>query len=351
MFKPTKEDINVILDRTQSEFRKLSGSTVYLTGAAGFLGRYFLHVISQYNANADRKIKLIGVDNFISSGVFGQNLQIDQLEGLEFKKVDVSNLTQEDLDLARSANFVIHCAGIASPQHYKTNPLETIDVAINGSRKLLEACRTSGARYTFFSSSEIYGNPPAHEIPIKESFKGIVSSTGPRSCYDESKRLGETLCSVYQTEYEVHTNIIRPFNVYGPGMQSMDYRVMPNFAFRIKENLPLEVYGTGKQTRTYCYVTDAITGFLKIFCSGEPGQAYNIGNPNEEISALSLAEKFKESANKKVEILVKDHPPEYPSDEPDRRCPDISKAKQHLNYSPIVNLDSGIARFCEYVGM
>jgi UDP-glucuronate decarboxylase len=349
VFLPRNEDINEILNSTESELNKLKGSTVFLAGAAGFLGRYFLNCFSEFNKNNVEKIKVIGVDNFISSGKFGNTVREKSYDNVYFKSLDLTDLNNKDFNEICDASHVIHAAGIASPKHYKENPLATIDVAVQGSRKMLEICKDTGARYTFFSSSEIYGNPPNEEIPIKESFKGLVSSTGPRSCYDESKRLGETLCSVYGSEFNVHTNIIRPFNVYGPGMQSTDYRVMPNFAFRLKNNEPLEVYGTGNQTRTYCYVTDAISGFLKVFCIGRFGEAYNIGNPNEEISAFDLAKRFKALTASNSCINVIDHPTDYPADEPDRRCPSINKAEEHLNYSPAINLETGISRFAEYI--
>lgn len=351
MFMPSKTDINEILLNCETELNTLKGSKIYLAGAAGFLGRYLLSTFSKFNEMNDEKISIVGVDNFISSGEFGRLLQTGNMDGVGFRAVDLIKLSDQERADIMSSTHVIHAAGIASPTHYKKHPLATIDVAVNGSRNLLESCKQSQAKFTFFSSSEIYGNPPNEYIPIKESFKGLVSSTGPRACYDESKRLGETLCSVFGNEFGVHTNIIRPFNVYGPGMQSTDYRVMPNFAFRIANGQALQVYGDGNQTRTYCYVSDAIAGFIKVFARGRYGEAYNIGNPNEEISASKLAVRFQEISTKKCEVHVVAHPDDYPADEPDRRCPSIDKAKQDLNYSPEVGLTDGISRLLNFIGI
>ena len=133
-----------------------------------------------------------------------------------------------------------------------------------GTYNMLGLAKRVGAKLLLASTSEIYGNPENHAVPTKESYNGNVSSVGPRSCYDESKRLGETFCYIFNTYHNVHTNIIRPFNVYGPGMMSKDYRVLPNFASLIKQNKPIKIYGNGKQTRTFCYVSDALVGFIKI---------------------------------------------------------------------------------------
>ena len=182
-----------------------------------------------------------------------------------------------------------------------------------------------------------------------------MSCQGPRSCYDESKRVGETLCHIFHETKGTATNTIRPFNVYGPGMQETDYRVLPNFASRIKGGQPLNVYGSGNQTRTFCYITDAIVGFLLVVLHGVPGEAYNIGNPTPEISMVDLVERIGKVTGKPVAHNVIEYPDSYPADEPNRRCPDIRKAKLQLKYEPEVSLDEGLRRFftwadANYVG-
>ena len=213
---------------------------------------------------------------------------------------------------------------------------------------MLELSLKHGARFTFFSSSEIYGDPDPNYIPIPENYRGNVSIMGPRSCYDISKRLGETLCYVFQTNLGLHTNVIRPFNIYGPGMQKNDYRVLPNFAHNIQNNTKLKIYGDGNQTRIFCYITDAIAGFLLVICKGVYGEPYNIGNPVPEVSVLELVQKMESVLSKNFKYDVVDHPDSYPADEPQRRCPDITKAQLQLNYKPRVSLEDGLERFFDW---
>ena len=171
---------------------------------------------------------------------------------------------------------------------------------------------------------------------------------GPRACYDESKRIGETLCYIYKNSFDVHTNIIRPFNVYGPGMNQKDYRVLPNFISNIVNNKDVNIYGTGKQTRTYCYISDAIEGFLRIIAKGVSGEAYNIGNNKPEISVIELVSLLQKIHQKKFYSKKINYPDSYPEDEPQRRCPDIAKAKKDLNYFPKVNLEDGLRNYLKW---
>ena len=213
---------------------------------------------------------------------------------------------------------------------------------------MLEIARQNSARLVFFSSSEIYGDPDPRHVPTPESYRGNVSCQGPRACYDESKRVGETLCYVYHEQFGVHVNAIRPFNVFGPGMPETDYRVLPNFASRIVNGKRIQVYGSGNQTRTYCYVTDAITGFLKVLASGVPGEVYNIGTPDPEISVLDLVSRIQRVLDREVPHDLIEHPDSYPADEPMRRCPDIRKAQLQLGYEPTVKLDDGLRRYFDW---
>jgi UDP-glucuronate decarboxylase len=245
-------------------------------------------------------------------------------------------------------DYIIHAAGIASPFHYRRYPLETLGVAIDGTRNLLELARTKRSRFAFFSSSEIYGDPDPAHVPTMESYRGNVASMGPRACYDESKRVGETLCHIYHDSFDVETVCIRPFNVYGPGMREADYRVLPNFASAIKAGRPLRVYGTGRQTRTYCYVTDAMTGFFLAVLKGLPGHPYNIGASSPEVSVHQLVEAIEKALGRELERQVIEHPDSYPADEPQRRCPDLRKAMTHLDYRPERGLEEGLKRFLDW---
>ena len=339
-------DIEEICSNLSEEIEIMKHKTIFFAGIAGFLGRYFVEIVNHINNKYDAKIKLIGVDNFVSSGVLGEYVNNYDNRWFTFDKLDLSKPTEFNIN--DDIDYVIHAAGIASPAQYKSRPMQTFDVAINGSKLLLELAKSKNSRYVFFSSSEIYGDPDELNIPVKESYKGYVSSMGPRACYDESKRAGETLAYIYNRYENLHTNVIRPFNVFGPGMQKTDYRVMPNFVFNAKEGKPLEVYGSGNQTRTYCYITDAITGFMKVFLLGKPGEAYNIGNPEPELSALELANIFSEVHPKNITVEKKEYPDNYPEDEPSRRCPSIKKAINDLKYAPKVILKDGVSRLIDW---
>jgi UDP-glucuronate decarboxylase len=290
----------------------------------------------------DKPCRLLILDNLITAGAEGAKLPT--LTDGEFTEHDII----QPFDPEEPIDTIMHLAGIASPYYYRAYPIETLEVAITGTRNMLELAEKYDARFTFFSSYENYGDPAPNQIPTQESYRGNVSCQGPRACYDESKRVGETLCYIYHTKFGTHTNVIRPFNVYGPGMQETDYRVLPNFASNIKAGRPVSVYGSGNQTRTFCYITDAITGFMKVALRGVAGEAYNIGNPDPEISMMELVKRLEKVIDKKVDLKIIDYPDSYPADEPNRRCPDIRKARLQLEYAPSVTLDDGLGRFMRW---
>ncbi len=336
-------DIDEICARLGAVAQAFAGKTVLLTGARGFLGRYFTDVFLRLNEKLlEKPVHIVALDNLITAGDAGA--EIPQSENLTFVEHDVINPYSTD----RSIDYVIHAAGIASPFYYRAYPLETLEVAITGTRNMLELADQHDARFTFFSSSEIYGDPDPKHVPMAESYRGNVSCQGPRACYDESKRVGETLCYIFHNKNGTHTNVIRPFNIYGPGMQETDYRVLPNFANRIKAGQPLNVYGSGSQTRTFCYVTDAIFGFILVFLNGVAGEAYNIGNPQPEISMIDLAHRMKAVSHRDVEFNLIEYPDSYPADEPMRRSPDIRKARLQLGFHPRIELDEGLSRFLNW---
>ena len=335
-----KSDISEIINRTHSICQEISGKTILITGARGFLGRYFIEIFKQLNGkHLTSPVHVVAVDNLITSGKYAEQ-SIDD-SNIRFIEHDVIKPFSFD----KEVHYVIHAAGIASPQYYQKYPLETLDVAITGTKNMLQLAKQKNAKFTFFSSSEIYGNPDLKNIPTKEEYWGNVSSLGPRACYDESKRVGETLCYIFNQQFGVKTNIVRPFNFYGPGMQEKDYRVLPNFASRIKAKRPLKIYGRGDQTRTFCYITDALTGLLQVILRGAPNEVYNIGNPEPEISMTHLAEMINKVLDYKIPYEVIDYPDNYPSNEPNRRCPDIQKAQKYLEYNPQVKLEDGLKRF------
>lgn len=335
-------DIQEICDGLKYEAREFAGSRILITGARGFLGRYFTDVFLRLNAQVLRDpCEIIAIDNLVTSGVLGSEMPRDR--NFAFVNHDIIKPFHPE----RPVNYILHLAGIASPYYYRKMPLATLQVATTGLQNMLEIANKDSARLLFFSSSEIYGNPDKDNVPTQESYPGHVSCLGARACYDESKRLGETLVRVYQQEFSVRGSIVRPFNVYGPGMQKLDFRVLPNFAAKILSGEPVTIYGDGNQTRTFCYVTDAIRGFLQVLIKGVPGEPYNIGNPQPEITMRDL---FGEIAKIRPEAQHKiaAHPDSYPADEPQRRCPDISKARIQVGYEPVVALPDGLKRFFDW---
>ena len=335
-------DIIEIVERLGNKKDLFSGKRILLTGGTGFLGRYFVEVFDLIAQNLVEKLELVILDNLVSGCDLSH--KFCDYDHLKF----VNHNVIQPFDDGKKYDYIIHAAGIASPFYYKKMPLQTLDVAITGTRNMLDLALKNNAKFSFFSSSEIYGDPDPREIPIKENYRGNVACQGPRACYDESKRVGETLADIYHNYKKLHTNTIRPFNIYGPGMQENDYRVLPNFARSIKKGLPLKVYGSGRQTRTFCYITDAIIGFLLVVLNGKSGEAYNIGNSEPEISILDLAKEIKSVVGESVKYEIVDYPNSYPGDEPTRRLPDLNKAKEHLDYEPKISLNEGLVRFLNW---
>ena len=332
------KDKKIIVKNTKKIINFFKNKNILITGANGFLGKYFIEVFNEYNCYLDQPINIIAIDKTFLKNSYNKN------KNLSIIRKDVS----KKILINKKIDIIIHAAGIASPFYYRKEPLETLDVAINGTRNLLNIAKINESKFIFFSSSEIYGDPDNKNVPTKEDYRGNVNSMGPRACYDESKRLGETLCYIYSNYFNVHTNIIRPFNIYGPGMGQSDYRIFPNFVSNILQNKPISIYGSGNQTRTYCYITDAIEGFLRVIKFGKFGEAYNIGNNRPEVSVEDIYKVLKKINDKKVIAKYVKHPKSYPMDEPQRRCPDIEKSKKHLGYKPKIGLETGLNKYIDW---
>jgi nucleoside-diphosphate-sugar epimerase len=347
------EDLDYICSRLAEEFSQMEGDSLLVTGGAGFLGYYLVMSALHYNRTRPKEaaIRVTVWDNFMR----GRPTWLAQLS------VD-PNLTIEARDLVAPLpesmpqfEWIIHAAGIASPPYYRKYPLRCIDANINGLRNLLDHTlrQTAGGRplkgFLFYSSSEIYGDPLQDSIPTPETYRGNVSCTGPRACYDESKRFGETLAVVFAQQYGVPTKIARPFNNYGPGLKITDQRVIPDFARDVLAGRDIVMYSDGTPTRTFCYAADAIVGYYKVLVRGHHGEPYNIGIERPEISIADLASRMVTVAHDVLGYqgrLVRKTNPEsvYLVDNPNRRCPDISKARAHLGYEPSIMIDEGIRR-------
>ena len=336
------EDIDNIIIGLGKDALKLSGKTVLISGGSGFLGSYINHTINRLNEEVlKEKCKVISIDNYITGSEKQNFLGSIESKYFEFIFQDV----RIPMIIKNKVDYVIHAAGLASPYYYQKFPLETIESAVIGAKNLLELARSKGVKgFLFFSSSEIYGDPDSKHVPTPETYAGHVSSIGPRACYDESKRLGETLCLVYHQQFGVPIKIVRPFNIYGPGMKPNDYRVIPTFLYHGLREEALPVHDKGEQTRTFCYISDGIIGFLKVLLSGKPGEVYNIGNDKPEITMENLAEAVVKILDNKSSVRKISYPSSYPAGEPQRRCPDLSKAKKDLKYIPQMDLETGLKR-------
>jgi UDP-glucuronate decarboxylase len=340
-----KEDIDVIVNNLRQEAQKLSGKTLLISGGSGFLGTYIIGVIAELNRSVlPQPCRVISIDNFITGSRQNFLGPVDD-QNIIYREGDVTRPVEID----EPVHFIIHAAGLASPVYYQKFPLETIETTIMGVKNLLELSRKQSdfKSFLFFSSSEIYGDPHPDFIPTSEDYRGNVSSTGPRACYDESKRLAETICVVYHQLYQTPVKLVRPFNVYGPGMKTNDYRVVPNFIFKGLMGQALPVHDKGNQTRTFCYISDAITGFLKVFLSDKPGEVYNVGTDREEITMSELANRVSALLPQPVPVNLIAYPDSYPTDEPRRRCPNISKVRQ-LGYEPHIDLQTGLKRTIQW---
>mgnify|MGYP001304472924 CR=1 FL=1 len=341
-FKHYKSDIKEILDGIGSGYRKFRNKKILLIGANGFLGKYFVKTFESLIETKKINLLLDCYDNHISSRKSEFSL-LSKNKNIKFFNADINNIK-----INKNYDFIIYLAGIASPFIYKKYPLETLSVCYLGVKNLLEKCKKDKSEFIFFSSSEIYGNPDKKNLPTKEIYYGNVNSFGPRSCYDEGKRVGETLCYIYKNYFNCKIKIIRPFNVFGPLMNKKDYRVIPNIINKIINKQKILIHGNGKQTRTFCYITDAMSGFYKIILNGKSGNIYNIGNPYNEISMIKLVKIFDKLLNKKNNFKLINYPKHYPADEPKRRCPDITQAKKHTNYNPKISVTEGILRTLDY---
>ncbi len=337
--KVIQNDIKNIALAIKKDAKVLSGKTILITGGSGFLGKYFLYTTWYLNKNFFSKpCRVISLDNYIT-GTEANPLLGD--ENFTFIKHDV----RKSFDTQDRVDYVIHAAGIASPVYYMKYPLETLEVATLGTQNMLEFARKKKVdSFLFFSSSEIYGDPDPNFVPTPEAYPGNVSCVGPRSCYDESKRLGETLCMIYNRIYKVPTKTVRPFNVYGPGMMVNDSRVIPRFLTSALKKEPLPVHAGGNQTRTFCYISDALTAFFKVLLSDNNGDVFNVGNDGNEVNMMTLAQIISKLFNGKVEIKSIEYPSFYPQGDPKRRSPDLTKIRTILGYTPKVDLKTGLKR-------
>lgn len=346
-------DLDYICDHLADEFGTLSGKRLLIIGGGGFLGYYLVQSVLRWNERnpARPAIALTVFDNYIR-GVPQWLTDLSGNPNLTLRRHDVVDPMPAD---AGHFDYIVHAASIASPTFYRKYPIETMDANVNGLRLLLDYCvqrQRDGSPVQgmlFYSTSEIYGDPTPENIPTPETYRGNVSCTGPRACYDESKRYGETLCVNFAAQHGVPVKMARPFNNYGPGLKITDRRVLPDFARNVFAGEDIVMLSDGSPTRTFCYIADAIVGYYKILVRGRPGEAYNIGVEGPEVSMKQVAETVAALsrelfgyAGRVVTQTSSDK--DYLVDNPNRRCPIIDKARRELGYDPSIALDEGMKR-------
>ncbi len=301
---------------------------VLVTGGAGFIGSHLCEELLKEN-------KVICVDNLST----GDCRNVEHLMGnknFKFIEHDVS----KPLSIEWKVDRIFHLASPASPVDYQRLPVETMMVNSFGTYNMLNLAKEKKSRFLLASTSEVYGDPEEH--PQKESYWGHVNPTGPRSCYDESKRFAEALVLSYSKTYGIDVRIARIFNTYGPRMRTNDGRAIPNFVTQALSKKPITVYGDGKQTRSFCYISDMVEGLIKLMGS-DVKVPVNLGNP-DEMKILKVAGKIIKLTGSKSEIEFK----ELPEDDPKQRCPDISDAKKVFGWEPEVSLEEGLKKTIEY---
>jgi len=300
---------------------------ILITGGAGFIGSH----LAQRLLNEGHDV--IVVDSYFT----GSKHNVDHLlpnSRFELIRHDIIE------PLLLEVDQIYNLACPASPIHYQFNPIKTIKCNTVGMVNMLGLAKRTGARILQASTSEVYGDPLEH--PQKETYWGNVNPIGPRSCYDEGKRVAETLCMDYHRREGVETRIIRIFNTYGPHMAENDGRVVSNFILQALRGEPITIYGDGSQTRSFCFVSDLVDGMIKLMNSDE-SMPTNVGNPHE-VTIKEFAEKIISLTGSSSEIVYK----ELPKDDPTRRRPDITKAKTVLGWEPVVTLEEGLTKTIEY---
>ena len=329
------EDIKSIVNELEEFYDELEGKTVLIAGGKGFLGTYFTSVLTKINETLSKPMKIIVLDSLITS----KDKKDDVNQNIEFLEQDIS----KSFEIDDNIDYIIHAASIASPPTYRKFPIKTVDVNYQGTKNLLEIAKEKKVRsMLLLSSSEIYGDPEI--FPTPESYVGKVSCTGPRACYDESKRLAETISILYFQQYKIPIKIARPFNVYGPYLNLDDGRIIPDFMNNAINKSQIIIHSDGSPTRSFCYVSDAIGGFFKLLLSKHDGIICNVGN-DEEVSVKNVANTIKNIVAKPISIkIIESNDPNYTKDNPQRRCPDLSLIKKSVNYIPKIDLEEGLKR-------
>lgn len=303
---------------------------ILITGGAGFLGSHLVDKLVEKNHH------IIVLDSLLTGDKTNINEHIES-NNVEFLNHDVQNY----IEVAEGLDVVMHLASAAAPNAYTQFPINTLKAGSIGTINTLGLAKSKKAKYLLVSTSEIYGDPK--ESPQKETYWGNVNPIGPRSMYDEAKRFSEACVASYNKIHNLNTRIVRLFNTYGPRLKLNDGRVVTNFIYQALKNENITVYGDGTQTRSFCFVTDTVEGIIKALDSNS-GEVFNIGNP-QEITVNQLAETIIKLTNSSSKIEFK----ELPIDDPLKRKPDITKARELLDWQPNVGLEEGLQKTINWV--
>ncbi|MBI4168282.1 MAG: NAD-dependent epimerase/dehydratase family protein [Candidatus Aenigmarchaeota archaeon] len=341
MMNGLERDLEEIKNSLGTLSRQVGGNNFLVTGGAGFIGSWFCDALISMGG------RVVCVDN-LSSGDEKNIEHLKREKKFKFMKVPVEKFEPEE-----KFDFIVHMASIASPPLYQKFPIETLDSGVIGTKRMLElAAKQKVKSFLFTSTSEIYGNPPEEMVPTPESYYGYVNSFGPRSMYDESKRCAEAYCYSYWKQFGVPVRVARIFNTYGPRLDTKNPtgygRALIKFVYLAINDRPINIYGNGEQTRSFCYITDQVAGLLKLLLkTGINGEVFNIGS-DDEVSINNLIRAILRLTNSSSK-LINTRPAYDITDDPTRRKPDITKAKKILQWGPNMGLEGGLEKTIRWV--
>ncbi|MFA6086646.1 NAD-dependent epimerase/dehydratase family protein [Mucilaginibacter sp.] len=336
------EDLEAIRNST-IDWQRFAGKTVLITGANGFLPAYMVETLLYINAKIGIDVKVIGLVRSIERAK-KRFIEYAGDKNLTFIEQDVSKPVK--IDENQTIDFIVHAASQASPKYYGTDPVGTLSANVLGTLNLMTLAREKNIEsFLYFSSGEVYGQIDNEHNPVKEDYYGYLDPMQVRSCYGESKRMGENICVSYYKQYNISAKVVRPFHTYGPGMQLDDGRVYADFVADILNERNIEMKSDGSAKRSFCYLKDATIGFFIVLLNGTPGEAYNVGNPNEEHSILELAEAIIKLGNASLKVIKVDITADnqYLKSPLLRNTPNIDKLLV-LGWSPQTDIMTGFER-------
>lgn len=335
------EDIGNVIEQTPI-LERLDGKTVVLTGAGGLLASYLAYTVAVLNESyLSRPCRLLAITRR-NARFYPRLAPLIDVESVNFI---TRNCADPVVPFSPPVDYIIHAASLASPVHYLDRPLETALTNTVGLAALLEFARTHAVEgLLFISSGQVYGSPPERHVPTSESYAGEVDPLAPRSCYDEAKRFGETLCAIYDRKYDVPTRIARPFQVYGPGVSTSDKRAFADFTCRAARGEPIVLHSEGQVRRSFCYLTDATVALWHVLLRGERLEPYNVGCSEPLMTIRELAELIAGLADEPVGIIQRIRDDHYPDEAPLVTCPDVQKVSRLIGSEPKVHPVRGFKR-------